>query len=239
VQRRLPCRFHAAWRQFPARPEASLIRVSRTARPSPSRDPLRAQPLVSPEARAQHWPRRCAIQGIASRSSALGGPKAWGGAGRERFVPDRSRSLDRAPPPQATGRRGQRRPRGFSSGRTFGRRRPIRRWKVRRPRASGRPGKGVSIRGSAGVHRPTHSAHGDLYWRLFMWPLLLGSRFRQAGRTPPGRNGTMTPAPVSEAATRSSALAQTWLFAPEGSVWLNGEGSVTPQWDASPPQAGA
>jgi hypothetical protein len=101
-------------------------------------------------------------------------------------------------------------------------------------------------RDSMRIYRPEHSAHGDLYWRFVMWPLLLSSRIRRVKRRSmdrdrrldddsavPGRAFEGTPA-----ATPLSASPSPWLSPRQGSVWLSGEGGVRPEWRGPRPEAG-
>jgi hypothetical protein len=86
-------------------------------------------------------------------------------------------------------------------------------------------------------YRPQHSAHGGLYWRLVMWPLLLSTRIPRAKGGSVARRhrhgDSVVPEPVLEGsppAPPRSALPTTWLSPRQGSVWLAGEGSVRPEW---------
>ena len=91
------------------------------------------------------------------------------------------------------------------------------------------------------TYRPAHSAHGDLYWRVVMWPALLSSGIRQLRRGLMARrhgvNGSAPPEPLLHGTTQAtppSALTG-WLTpevnvlpAGKDTVWFTGEGSVRP-----------
>ena len=93
-------------------------------------------------------------------------------------------------------------------------------------------------RDSIQTYRPAHSAHGDLYWRVVMWPLQISARIRRVKRQSKerdrrleddsairGRSSKGTPP-----ATPLSALPGPWLSPRQGRIWLSGEGSVRPMW---------
>jgi hypothetical protein len=88
------------------------------------------------------------------------------------------------------------------------------------------------------AYRPAHSAHGDLYWRVVMWPKLLPTRI---GRPSMGRRHSVDewalPEPLFEGNPRATPPSELsgWLTregtivpAGEDGVWFTGEGSVRP-----------
>jgi hypothetical protein len=83
-------------------------------------------------------------------------------------------------------------------------------------------------------YKPAHSAHGELYWRCVMWPMLIASWIR---RVKPGSSGfSVADAPHSPEsnsdkrhATPLSRSSGSWLFSRQGSVWFAGEGDVRPE----------
>jgi hypothetical protein len=114
------------------------------------------------------------------------------------------------------------------------------------PRAQGhiwRGSKGRLMgRASIRTYRPRHSAHGDLYWRFVMWPVLLLSRITRLRHEPVDRRSVLDCDSVAPAhgigsappATPLSALRTTWLSPRQDSVWLADEGSVRPEWASVP-----
>ncbi|CAN5574899.1 hypothetical protein BH24ACT26_BH24ACT26_19050 [soil metagenome] len=92
-------------------------------------------------------------------------------------------------------------------------------------------------------YRPAHTAHGSLYWRLFMWPLALGRALLQV------RHGAVieSPSPASDVAASDAPrprLVPPPPPPPPGhggppKLWRLHEGQVKPQWLEQDLRAGA
>jgi hypothetical protein len=88
------------------------------------------------------------------------------------------------------------------------------------------------------TYRPKHSAYGNLYWRFAMWPLLLSSKIPRVTHRSLERHRLLDDdSAVSRRAiegtppaTQLSALPDPWWSPRQDSVWLLGEGRVTPVW---------
>jgi hypothetical protein len=87
-------------------------------------------------------------------------------------------------------------------------------------------------RHSMRTYRPAHSAHGGLYWALFMWPVVAGRAIAQL-RERRDLDARMGDAPSPSEDERpalpraSSGLADTWRA---------DEGGVKPTWENAAPQ---